>query len=216
MMHEKDNSYFKQALSDFAYDAACGAQIRHLTDLGYCVKQIVQELDVPAPYRRVQETVTRHLRDSKVLLMEKPGSGDRGKTEFIKEYDRYGRASFRRVIRHDMRHTGISWREYVYVPDTDGSFWEFLKRKIEENGEEFSYISCDFGLDRERTKAYLGVLDTHQREYVEGILWEAARMYHRLTPVMQAIAVRLYEQNACGGECYFEKTGERIIYGKDI
>ena len=38
---EKQN-YFKQALSDFAFDAAAGRAIRHLVDVGYTSSQIMQ------------------------------------------------------------------------------------------------------------------------------------------------------------------------------
>ena len=55
------NKYFQKALSDFTYNAASGGAIRHLTDVGYTVKQIMEELAFPTPYERVQKGVWERL-----------------------------------------------------------------------------------------------------------------------------------------------------------
>lgn len=47
--------YFQTALSNFAMDAACGGAIRHLTDLGYTLDQIVERLDYPASRAKVRQ-----------------------------------------------------------------------------------------------------------------------------------------------------------------
>lgn len=49
-MSEQD--YFKNALSDFTFEAACGGAIRHLADLGYTVSQIKEQLAFPLPWKR--------------------------------------------------------------------------------------------------------------------------------------------------------------------
>lgn len=91
--------YFKTALSDFAFEAASGGAIRHLADLGYTVRQMKERLTFPTPYERVQKTVWRHLLDQGILLQEEPGSvGVRERAVYVREYDKYGKPSFRRVV----------------------------------------------------------------------------------------------------------------------
>ena len=65
---EPSNRYFQDALSDFVYDAASGRAIRHLADTGYTTAQIVHQLDYPTPFAKVQHTVTRHLKETGILL----------------------------------------------------------------------------------------------------------------------------------------------------
>lgn len=211
-MQKENNNYFKRALSDFAYDMACGAQIRHLTDLGYTAAQIMGELDIFVPFEKVRKTATEHLRKTGILLLERPDIVSPLKTTFIKEYDRYGRPSFRRVVEKEADTSAVCWQEHIYFPDETEGIRSFLNRKTEENGEELSYISCDFGLDEQKTAESMSVLEKCQREYIAGILWENLRMYHRLTPRMKEIISRLYEQGLYEGEGYFKKSGEHIIF----
>ncbi len=70
--NEKPGRYFKDALSDFVYDAASGRAIRHLTDSGYTAAQISEQLAYPTPFHKIQHTVTRHLKESGILLEELP------------------------------------------------------------------------------------------------------------------------------------------------
>ena len=94
-----EQTYFQKALSDFVYDMASGGAIRHLADLGFTVRQIQEKLDFPTPYERIQRTVWKHLLDTGVIFPERPKQGKAGeKVEYVREYDSYGRASFRRVV----------------------------------------------------------------------------------------------------------------------
>ena len=52
--------YFQTALSNFATDVACGGAIRHLTDLGYTLDQIVERLDYPASRAKVQKIMMEY------------------------------------------------------------------------------------------------------------------------------------------------------------
>lgn len=70
--NEKPGKYFQDALSDFVYDAASGRAIRHLTDSGYTAAQIMQQLSYPTPFKKIQLTITRHLKETGVLLEELP------------------------------------------------------------------------------------------------------------------------------------------------
>lgn len=210
-MREENNNFFKHALSDFAYDVACGAQIRHLADLGYAVSQIVKELDVAVSYESVQKTVTEHLRKTGVLLLGKPGSENSVKTKFIREYDSYGRPSFRQVAEKGADAAVTSWQERIYQSSLTGEFFRFLNDKTTENGEDCSYISCDFGLEKQNMQQSLSVLEQQQRAYIEGILWQKSRMYHQLTPSIRVLMSRLYDCGCYEGECYFMRTREHVI-----
>lgn len=45
-MPMEEQKYFKQAISNFTYEAACGGAIRHLADLGYSVRKIMEQLSL--------------------------------------------------------------------------------------------------------------------------------------------------------------------------
>lgn len=210
-MQNNNKKYFQNALSDFTYDVACGAQIRHLTDLGYTAAQIVKELDVSSPYGKVQETATKHLCETGVLISERPDSKISTKPIFVREYDCYGRASFRQVVSKEENMPEIHWQKRIYAPVTGKELLYFLNDKTKENGEEASYISCDFGQEKQKMEHDIKVLTPHQQEYIEGILWKNVRMYHRLTLRMREIIARLYENGLYEGECYFMQTGECVI-----
>lgn len=208
--------YFKEALSDFTYDMACGGAIRHMTDKGYSVRQIVEQLDFPAPYEKVQKTVYRYLCDKGILLCERP-KNDRlpQKTEYVRDYDAYGRVSFRMVRKEEDEKKKMEWKEEIFPKE--GTFTDYLKKKVLENGEEFSYISCDFGLWDTEKKKCLKVLNERQREYIEDIPWERKRMYHRLDSNMQEIMSVLYQKGIYEGESIFLKEMLSVqIRHKDV
>ncbi len=91
-------SFFQDALADFAQEAAWGGAVRHLADLGYTARQIADKLDFPVSYEKVRRAVWERLVDTEVILLEEPGSvRGRMRSVFVREYDRYGKASFRQV-----------------------------------------------------------------------------------------------------------------------
>ena len=55
----QERKYFKKALADFALDMAGGDAIRSMTDRGYTVKQIMEQLTFPMPRERVQAVMWR-------------------------------------------------------------------------------------------------------------------------------------------------------------
>lgn len=158
--------YFQTALSNFAMDAACGGAVRHLTDLGYTLDQIVERLDYPAPRAKVRQIMMEYLYDSRVLLREEPsGNLFAARAEFIQEQDAYGRRTLRRISgdqdsqnkmtnmpgltimspnEKKAKEQEIIWRESKYNSRRDGKLTELLFRKSQENGETFSYVSCSF------------------------------------------------------------------------
>ncbi len=160
---EPTNKYFQDALSDFVYDAASGRAIRHLTDAGYTASQIVQNLDYPTPISKVRHTITRYLKESSILLEKLPIP-----TESL---------------------TAIS-------PNcgTPEELFAFLAPYVNSDGIENSYLSCPFAAgcsktDRKLAQA-LSMLTAREREYLEGIEWDQAPMYHRLDRRMLEIGVQ--------------------------
>ena len=107
-MNDND-SYFKKALSDFAFDAAYGDSIRHLYSKGYSPEAIKKRLDCESlSVERIKYVIDR-FNDSLVSDIpadekirsdrsSKNGSGqltnNACRYEYVKEYDEYGRASF--------------------------------------------------------------------------------------------------------------------------
>ena len=216
-MSEQD--FFRNALSDFTYEAASGGAIRHLTDLGYTVKQISDKLTYPTPYERVRMTAWQQLLDTQVILTKEPGNGQvHGKAEYAVEHDKYGRTSYRLLPAVSGEDTGtICWKERNYSREKDGRFSEYLSERCERNGVESAYISCDFGLwsRREPAKmvAAMQALNERQRDYISGLPWENKVCYHRLDQRMREITVKLYHAGSYQGYAYFRKTAEKVKIG---
>ena len=92
-----ENKYFNQALSDFVNDVAYGGAVRHMADLGYTVRQIVDALDFPAPMARVGAIVWRHYLEQGIILLEKPEQSPAvRKVSYVKEYGKYGSVHFKK------------------------------------------------------------------------------------------------------------------------
>lgn len=208
-MAEQD--YFKNALSGFTFENASGGAIRHLADLGYSVKQIMEQLAFPTPYAKVQQAVWKHLLDTGVIRLSEPGNGGSAeKSMFVKEYDKYGKASFRKVTLSSDEHDVIYWKEITF--NSSDSFSGFLNRKIETNPSS-AYVSCSFGLmEPAAFECLLGELNDKQKDYIQGIPWAKQICYHILNQRMQEILVRLYDRELYHGVCFFMQSGEKIKF----
>lgn len=158
--------YFQTALSSFATDVACGGAIRHLTDIGYTLEQIVARLDYPTPRSKARRIMMEHLYERRVLLLQEPSPAVFAQqTQFIEEQDVYGRRTFRKAgIDYNSQEKMTSapdltmmsqsgeeaevqtflWKELTYDRKRDGKLTELLHRKCEENGENLCYVSCAF------------------------------------------------------------------------
>ena len=209
-----EQSFFQNALSNFTHEVASGGAIRHLTDLGYTVKQISERLDFPTPFERVQRQVWERLLETEVILVEEPGSSHKEKADYVREYDKYGRATFRRVVKASPEMSVVHWRDLEIDGGGKEKIRSLLEKKIAENGETHSYAACEFGLlarrEPQRFQELLQVLDERQKEYVTGLPWEAKKVYHRLDSRMLDIILRLSVKGLWQGQCYFLKTGERV------
>ena len=203
-----ENDYFKLALSNFVFDMASGGAIQHLTNQGYTVKQMIEKLDFPAPYEKVQEAVWKQLLNNGSLLLEEPGSGaGRERAEYVMEKDSFGRRSFRKVVIKADKTKQIHWKEVIFSRKINGKLADYLSKKIKENGENASYISCNFGM---KTNRLPDVLDDQQKDYILGLPWPKQIVYHKLDIRMREIVVALYDAGEFQGECYFLKEEERV------
>lgn len=235
----EQQEFFRKALSDFTYDAASGGAIRHLADLGLTVKQIQQQLSFPTPYVRIQHTVWEHLLSTGVLRKEIPtGCAASEQVRYVREYDSYGKPSFRRVVLTDsvnfdsssekqtplsaqsptspkQKPGSVSFREKSYAFGTDGPLLTFLGNLVSQNGEEHSYVSCDFGLrlsqNKEEFLSALERLDRRQQDYILGLPWERCTVYHRLDLRMREITARLFENGDNSFCFYFTKTVQKVV-----
>jgi len=209
-----EQEYFKKALSNFTYDMASGGAIRHLADVGYTVKQIMENLSYPTPRERVQKTVWEHLLNTGVILLEEPGTNvQHGTITYIKEYNKYGKASFRRVTTQQEKKKEMLFKEYTFQEHPNKKLAEFLLQKCAENGEKESYVSCRFGLYRknpDQLNYMLDLLTNDQRDYILGLPWDKKLCYHRLDQRMQEIALKLYSDGNYHECLYFTKISEKV------
>ena len=86
---EEDNREFQKALSDFTHEMASGGAIRHLADLGLSAEEIQKRLDYPTPLDRIRDTMAKYEQEKKT---RSEGKG----YEYVKEFDAFGKPSFRR------------------------------------------------------------------------------------------------------------------------
>lgn len=209
-----EQSFFQNALSNFTHEAASGGSIRHLTDLGYTVKQISEQISFPTPTERIRRQVWERLIETEVILTCEPGSNIKAKADYVREYDEYGKASFRRVVILAPEQPQIQWKEFVVSYREKEKLRGILEKKAAENGETHSYAAFEFGIlmrqDPKRFQALLRVLDSSQREYVEDLPWEAKPVYHRLNSRMFKILLQLLAEGLWQGDCYFLKTEEKL------
>lgn len=92
----------------------------------------------------------------------------------------------------------------------------FLRKLLEEDGEENSYVACMFGTirrDRERRIGQMfGCLTGREREYLLGIPWPMRVIYHRLNSRMFEIGVQLALHSGTAFQFYFFKSRKIIEY----
>lgn len=150
-----NNKMFNKALSNFTYDVASGDAIRHLVDNDYTVRQISEMLDYPTPYNRIQQIVWDYMVQKGDILLENPVDKKQESYEYVREYDEFGHASFRRV-----------------------------KKQCDEK-DISDYIVCDFGkLKYQNENAFndaLAKLDSLDKEYIEGIPWPLQTVWCKKT-----------------------------------
>lgn len=176
--------YFKNALSNFAFDVASGGVIRHLAKQGYAVSQIMERLDFPVSYEKVQQMAWNHLVECGVLLLDEPkGAGFREKA--------YGRDKEINLIRLLSEKCMENGEETAYVSCDYG----ILRKK-----------------EPEHYMALMEILDNRQKDYIEGLPWNSKRVYHRMNQRMSEILYSLLRSGKYSGSCYFMKLGEKVSF----
>lgn len=181
------HSYFEEALSDFMYDAASGGAIRHLTDLGYSVDQMMEALSYPTPRERVRKTVYRYMLEAGLLLRELPqGSDLRNVTLWISDTVKADNDLYQKIKANGADHC------YISCPF---GMWRQNEGTASEQNVFSDRLSC---------------LNKREREYIAGIPWEDRLMYHRLNSRMREIGRKLLLNGIPGCGYYFLKTGEIV------
>lgn len=230
-----NTNYFKSALSNFATEVACGGAVRHLTDAGFSLDQMIDRLDYPTPRAKVQKLMMARLYETHVLLKEEPSLAlFEPKQVYVQDQDAFGRRSMRKTsvdlfsqksmtdmpnmttMTESDKMGRLKWRENIYTQHSGIKLTNVLHQKCEENGEKYSYVSCEFsylnqcqgGLAEIET---LQSLNNRQKEYLLGIDWELPVIYHRLNQRMREVIVKLYDAGQYSGACYFLSTGEKLI-----
>ena len=102
---------FDKALSNYIKDFANGGAIRHFVELGYNVAEIKSLLDFPMSMKDVADAVWNEYISCKIICLDE-GELDKEyitKTAFVKDYNKYGKTSLRRVTRREP----IDKKEYI-------------------------------------------------------------------------------------------------------
>lgn len=187
-------SYFQKALSNMVFETACGASIRCMAERGCTTRQIVEQLDYPAPFERVARAVTDYLLERGILRREPPDATERKETyTYVREQGKYGKISFRRVAEPEEETSLKVWKKEAAE--------EFLARK--EKVGDTVYVPCDFGLPASESGIRFSVLNERQQEFLSGICWERQRMYYRLDGRMEEIIRKLWESGQYSGCVYW-------------
>lgn len=163
----QENSYFGKALANFTREAAYAAAVRHLSEEEYSLRQILDTLTYPAPEEAVRRIAFEHLLKTGYLLEEEPEKSlSEADTEFVFEEGKYGKKSYRRVV----------------------------KNKGGEPLSPEDYFPCDFGIYEETMLELLrNRLPTSEWEFLSGIPWKKKRMYIKKTPKTEGIFRHLDE-----------------------
>lgn len=101
--------------------------------------------------------------------------------------------------------------QVVFGHASEQALFACLLQRLDQNGEDNSYISCPFGTMRTDAglQKILSPLTAREKEYILGIPWEPKLMYHRLNRRMLEIGVQL-AVNSNMFSFYFLKSRECI------
>lgn len=154
---------FENALSNYIKDFANGGAIRHFVDLGYNVEEIKSSLDFPMSIDEVALVVWKEYVDTKKICFNEEEM-DRDyivKTSYVKDYDKYGKTSLRKV----------ETKEFVgtksYIPCDFG-------KRIYQDKEGFLEV--------------LNKLKGEQKAMIDNLPWPLEKVYVDLsTPLGEAV-----------------------------
>lgn len=181
-----DAGYFENAMSDFIHEMASAGAIRHLTDAGYSIEQIMKELDYPTPRERVEKTVYRYMEESGILLPGLP-IGEESMRQYRLEMPSIKELG--NILQEKLHENGV---ENSYVSCPFGAYYRDRPEILRQQ------LSC---------------LTSREQEYILGIRWEQDVMYHRLNSRMLEIGKYLAVNSELGIGFYFLKTKEAVLCG---
>ena len=94
---------FDKALSNYIKDFANGGAIRHFVELGYNVREIKSLLDFPMSIDDVALVVWEEYINCKIICLDEAGINEEyiTKTSFVKDYNKYGKTSLRKVTKRE-------------------------------------------------------------------------------------------------------------------
>ncbi len=115
------------------------------------------------------------------------------------------------VLEEDMRHLSLK-------NPTERELCAALRARIEQNGEEASYVSCPFFREkRSGGRAFaraLSCLTSREIQYIEGMPLPERMAYHRLNSRMMEISVQLAVHSVWDMKFYFLNTQEVLCVEK--
>ena len=170
---ENDSREFNSALTDFSFDVACGAAIRHLADLEFTVLEIRKRLSFPVSERQIGQAVWKHYVDKGIILTKTPEDCvNEKKITYIACKGEYGRTYFKQITKE----------QPVYYPN--------------------DYVKCDFGKllykDKDAFIKKIVALEKRDQDYLLSIPWPLQQVWHlkndRFLRIMKS-GVVCYESN---------------------
>ena len=148
------NEIFKNALTKYVKDFASGDSVRRLADKGFTVAEIRARLAFPLESKDIGQIVWQRYLDTGVILTEDPKEASREALTYEKKQDKYGKVSFIQV-----------------------------RKKVDTDGE---YLPCDIGKmlykDRQGVIDRLSALHENELDYVLGLPWPHATVWHKKDP----------------------------------
>lgn len=157
---------FKKALSNFVNDFSYGGAVRHLADQGLTVTEMIERLGGGLSKKIIADMVWQYYLEIGKIVEEIPDNNVLEKVSYVKDTDRYGRTSLRRVV------------EKVERPQRKYIACDFGK-KLYQNKETFEKtIEC---------------LSRRDREYIMDLPWPLMTVYHEADERMSHIMRQMGE-----------------------
>jgi len=185
------NEYFQSALSNFVFGMTEYGTICHLVDHSYTVKQIKERLGMPISDEKIQKTVWDYMIEKKILLLDQPDKTKQGLMINL-------------------------WNKRDFTGADRSQLTAYLSKKRAENGWQDAYVSCDFGVLKNRCpdqyQLLLNSLDSRQRDYIDGLPWTLRTVYHCMNQRMTEILYGILRSSGYTGSCYFLKLGEKVVF----
>lgn len=202
MKNHAEGRYFKQALSQFVHEFACGDEIRKYAGMGMSLKQIKERLTFPAPAEKIYETVWKYYLSTKRILLEEPGKEEMEKYEYVREISSYGKVSYRKV-KAGKNEDKVCWTKKQWAPED----------VVTLGGKDFSrtvYAELPFGLIRYKDEGIyqemLACLSANQADFIDGLFQKRCKVYYRLDEQMKNILLNLNEKHLYEGSLFWTEN----------